>query len=383
VRRFIVNDNTSKRYKSFKIQNPKSKTSLLYALFLTLTLPLSSATLSLKLSPENPYVGEPVFAVLTLYDEKPLGAVRIDDPESGDTLSVERLDAGRELESPDDRIRRRFYRILPLVSGKIRLPDISTAVQRFDPGKNELDWRAISFDPPTLRVRPLPPGIPLAGDLTMNLGTEKKTPRANEPLHLELNISGTGNLELLPDMKYRIPGVSVYAGDPLVTREFNATAYRERWSRSYVIVSDRSFTLPALKLRYLNRNTGLVETLATPERTVRVVRPYSPRQWLIPLGTLLLGVFLGAGALLLHRHRRAASRVDPLVRRIRNARDDRELYRILLPYSADPHLSGTIRQLEKNLYEGARLPIDRRKTAEYFSKMEIRQTPEKALSDLR
>ena len=367
----------------FKIQDPLSGTPLLYplpttlyTLFLTFALPLSSATLSLKLSPENPYVGEPVFAVLTLHDDKPLGAVRFSAPPSMEGLRIERLEADRTLEVPDDGTRRRFYRILPLKEGSTTLPAFGAALQRFDPVSRELTWERLETPSRAIHVRPLPPGVPLAGNLTIRLTREENgTLDAGAPLHLTLEISGRGDLELLPPLGWEKPDLAIYADRPRIRREFNATDYRELWNRRFVIVTERSTILPPLRLKVLNPATGLVETLATqPLRITVHPRPLTSREFLLPLGTFLLGLISGGGLLLLRIRRRHRPGRTPLAQKIRSARNDRELYEALLPLAHRHEFAPFLRELEENLYRQGKNRIDRKNLLGILEKIENRNT---------
>ena len=360
VRSFVADIDISKGLRSFKIQNPKSKLSLFYALFLTFTLSLDSATLSLTLSPKKPYVGEPVIATLTLKDTQALIRMRINDPDSTPQLRIERLEVDRRFSRPDDRTRRRVYRLLPLQAGRLSLPGFRADVGRYDPATQTFVWQTLSLPSRTLDVRPLPAGIPLAGDLTMRLLREENgTLEAGAPLHLTLEVGGRGDLELLPPLGWKRSDLPLYADRPRIDREFNGSAYREIWRRRFVIAPERSTVLPPLKLRVLNPSTGLVETLSTPSLKIGVrARPLPPGRVLIPILTFLLGLFVGAGALLMYLYRRRKS--SPRIRNIRNIRSDRELYRTLLPYARHPEISPYIQKLEANLYRNGNHRINRR-----------------------
>jgi hypothetical protein len=205
----------------------------------------------------------------------------------------------------------------------------------------------------------------------MRLGHGPLPGRPDAPLRLELTVEGRGDLELLPLLTPETgKQVSLFADRPRIDREFNGTAYRERWRRAFLLVADHDYTLPPLTLRVFNPRTGLVETLSTPSLTVKIPPPPFPPSRLAVWAVLFLaGLATGMGLLLLlHRlrHRKVRS---PLSTHLLRRATERELYEMLLPYAGDAEVDEALKKLERNLYGKEQVKIDRKGIAETMERV--------------
>ncbi|NPA29336.1 MAG: hypothetical protein GXO33_04040, partial [Epsilonproteobacteria bacterium] len=66
-----------------------------------------------------------------------------------------------------------------------------------------------------------------------------------------------------------------------------------------------------------------------------------------------------------------SSKKSEAARRVLRAKEDRELFALLLPYMGrDPEIDKALKDLEANLYGGARNRVDRRRVAEAVARLE-------------
>ncbi len=138
----------------------------------------------------------------------------------------------------------------------------------------------VKSPPLTLKVKPLPPGMPggFAGGvgnfkISAELGSaEAKT---NEAVNLQLTISGQGNLRLLGRPPIKFPqGFEVY--DPSVRENITSSARGQEGSITweYLIIprSTGNFTIPAVEFTYFDPSRATYRNISTGEFSLIVHR---------------------------------------------------------------------------------------------------------------
>ena len=330
---------------------------------LTSLLPLYAAeTLQLRLHPRHAYPGEPVVATLRFHSDASRPVDRIETPRfhARDFL-VEKLDENLTHEGKAYNYRARWL-LIPKIFGHLRIPPQTLTLYRTDPETFLSRAQEIRSTERILPVSPLPAGVDFVGDLRMSLTLDRNRTDASGPVTAVLRLRGKGDLRRLHAPDLNLSGVLLYAGTPRIRTGLLADgSYGGSYIRSYTILADRDFTLPALRFRYLNSSTDTIEILQTPPRTVHVDNPALRSRRLALSGAFFAGAFLGGLAtllaLLLLRRRRHALQSSEAKKILRAS--DRELYRLLLPYAANAEIARYIAKLEGNLYRKEKNPIER------------------------
>jgi hypothetical protein len=313
----------------------------------------------LKLNQRTPYLGEPVVATLRLAytPDTKVDRVRIVPPRS-EAFEIRIL--GEESPRSEDGKLRRLYRYLltPLRVGPLTLPPFKAELTWQDPKTYLYTVHSYHTAPAKLTVREVPGGLTPVGDLRLRLRSDRNATEAYAPVHLELTVSGEGNLEFLKPFSVRIPSATVYPSAPKVTIHPKGKSYITTFRQRFTVLSDREIRVPPLRLLYFNTKTGIPETLQSRPLTITVKNPAARREFWLRVGLLLGGALLGAMAVWLWMRyfsvRFAGGRF------FGKRMSDRELYRKLLPYSGDPRVRELIDKLEGALYRGEKVSIDRR-----------------------
>ncbi|WP_292662589.1 BatD family protein [Nitratifractor sp.] len=336
------------------------------SLFLTIVLSLclgAGVRFDLDLSRTEAYLGEPVLATFTLRYDRTMKVDRVDFPVPKlRDFSVEELNASAPLRRGTQRLRLYRYLLTPLKVGSLKIPP-QTIEMAYQDREN---YRYIShtYRSPSrsLTVREVPGGLKLVGDYRMHMRSDANATTAGRPVHLELQIEGIGNLDFLPAYDLTIPGALVYPSEPKVTtRWLGGTKYRKRFTQRFTVVAERDIAVPPLTLRYFNLHTAIPEILRTAPLTIRVDNPALRRErWrnaAFFFAGILVGIALTLLAQILWRQRKGEG---VLLHRVRKARSDRELYRLLLPYSDVGEIQPFLRILEERLYGKSTEKIDRK-----------------------
>jgi hypothetical protein len=345
--------------------------------WLLLCLPwlLSGAVhLDLNLSRSTLYLGEPAVVTLRLgtTPDTRVDRVRIVPPRS-EAFEIHKLDEKKPTVTGEE-IRREYrYLLTPLRLGTLTLLPFKAELTWQNPKTYLYTIHSYETQPVKLTVREVPGGLSPVGDLRLRLSSDRNATQAYEPIHLELQISGEGNLEYLKPFSLRIPGATVYPSAPKLLARPTKEGYRKTFTQRFTVIADREIQVPPLRLLYFNTKTGIPETLQSPPITIEVENPAAKRELWLRIALLLGGVLLGAAAMGLwmgHLRGRMAGGW-----RLRRSMDEKELYRQLLPYSDDPKAKELLEKLEARLYRGEKAAIDHREARRL-----LRRIKEKAQS---
>lgn len=180
--------------------------------------------------------------------------------------------------------------LFPQRSGKITIPSGNIEMVFSVPsgrkvstffGAQEVDVdvsKNMRTNPVTIDVKPLPDGKPASfknavGTFTMKPSISTQQTRANEPITLNVEISGTGNLKLFgnPDVKLH---ESFEPYDPTMDNSYNVTTNGLTGIRKieYLAIPryEGEYTIPAVEFSYFDLNTHSYKTLSSPSYTIKV-----------------------------------------------------------------------------------------------------------------
>ena len=140
--------------------------------------------------------------------------------------------------------------------------------------------KALVTNPLTVNVKPLPDGKPLnfsnaVGTFTFTPSISTQQTRANEPVTVSIEISGTGNMKLIqnPDVKFPT-NFEVY--DPTVTNNFQVTTNGLTGSRKieYLAIPryEGSYDIPPVEFSYFDLNTHSYKTLKSSGYSLQIAK---------------------------------------------------------------------------------------------------------------
>lgn len=154
--------------------------------------------------------------------------------------------------------------VFPQRSGSIQIESLtlSANVNRsfFNPGENI----TVRSNSPIITVKELPDGSPKSfngavGAFDFSATVDKSEAKANEAINLKVKVTGSGNLRLIDEPKFKFPeDFEVY--DPETNDRVSVTNGGVRGSRSfqYLIIPryPGEYTIPELQFSFFNSNTG-------------------------------------------------------------------------------------------------------------------------------
>ena len=329
---------------------------ILISLLLGTVLGMAQSHYTLTLSKDKVYVGEPLTATLTLENNSSEVMTKIRPspfhPKGYKVVPLsERSDTGS--------LRR--YLLIPHLTGTHTLPSQRIEVAHKDPATYRNIWQTLQSPPVTLTVLPLPRGIDTVGNFTLKSTIDHTQVQANTPLNLTITIEGTGSLETVEPLQLDLKDALVFGSSTPVTSQIIKGAYHSTLTQTFSIVAEKDFTLPPLTWRYLNTETGLTETLATPTYPIQVKAKSQAKQIQTKVILIFFGIVIGSLLTLLILKWRTRRKNPPtdLSKQIRKARSDPALYTLLLPYADNDEIAGILKRLEENIAQKATHSIDR------------------------
>ena len=353
---------------------------------------VESFALDLNASKTTAYVGEPIDVTLRFRERREIPVMNVDFlPMRNDDFWIKRVHGRKEYARGGYLVHEVHYLYFPQCPGELAIgpAEVKVAVTKkvrdaFGFIVRRPEWIRVKSEPVTVRVKPLPQGVQLVGRFTMEADAAPRKVRSGEPVTLEVTVEAEGNIEdfSLPPLK--IEGVTAYADPPKVEQRFTRGVYRGSWRRRYVLISDRSYTIPSLSLRYLDPKSGQVEEVHTPPIAIEVERGAaapakergkerieekrveSPMEWMAALAAAFV-----AGMGFMYLLSRLAKRKKRRARRARSDETRAEMLQRLMPYIAE---SKEAAQMAENLYaslfEDRTVRIDKRAYRSLMERLE-------------
>lgn len=246
-------------------------------------------------------------------------------------------------------------------------------------------WRTYLSNAIKLQVSPLPDNLSLVGDFTIDAVVDKTEVNSNEALNLTIEVKGKGNLEDIKTFKPYIAGVNVF--DEKIA--IQGSTLRQK----IAFVADSDFVIPSFELKYFDLETNTVKTIQTQEIKIKVNATEKKQELVVKKETqeeavdvqreavvsrtaelsylnmsllFLFGLVVGILLMLLKpwsyfKREKVPSIKDPKVLLVK-----------LMPYKDDEKVEGILDAIEKHLYSGAKLDLDKKLVKECLEKYEIR-----------
>jgi len=320
---------------------------LLYTIFIS-----AKPQFILHLSKTEAYTGEILTATLILrYDPQ--------DPPTGihfTGLHTVKFEIIKDMHPSKVHIgeKRYQYFLIPKSPGTYPLPSQTIEIAYKDPKTYRKTWQTLQSSKIHMQIHTPPKGITLLGEYTLSAQNDMNTTETNKPVNLTVVIEGKGDLRSLQPLTLPLKDALVFSTDPVVETNTTDGIYHSRYTQSFSILSDESFTIPTLTRRYLNTKTGLIEILSTTPKPITVQGSSMKQAYFQNLILLFSGIFLGVLSVWIGHKVRSRRRYIPatLRQKVARCKTDQARYALLLAYADCPQAIALLRKLEANLYQG-------------------------------
>lgn len=328
----------------------------LFTLIIFISILSAQDRVFFKLSKSKAYLNEPIVAKVTVVYAKKAKYVTVNDFKNR-ALYSKLISESNQTFRNNNYYKTFTYLLFPQATGDINIKPRVAKVSTIQEKTGFTISNTLESKPIKIEVYSLPNNLTVSGNLNMHLKRLTKEAKANAPVSFKLEITGSGNLDDIKSYTLPIKNASYFSDKP--RREYKIVKGRLQatFVQNFRVVSDKSYKIPPLRLRYFNTQTRLEEHLLTKEQIVDIPKPLASRRELI---FLLIGLIIGVGVSLLWLFKKKRRKLNNLQLAVKKAKNDKELYQILLPYSHKTELKETIKKLEANIYNKMRNKINKK-----------------------
>ncbi|WP_419769167.1 MAG: BatD family protein [Candidatus Marinarcus sp.] len=274
------------------------------------------------------------------------------------------------------------YVVFPQKSGVLVIPPASISVTLLDESVNRYSF----FGTPTkidkiysnelkFEVKPLPEGVSVVGDFTMNDELSHTKVNAGDALSYNVEIKGCGNIDDIKEFKLNIPNATIYDNPAQKSFDFVNNEYCGSYKKTFSIVANEDYEISSLLFSYFDLKTKRVKTVKTKAHKVNVhantqksvtlekqpkVEPKSGQikeQVVIDkrsnifffLYGILFSIFLFFVVKFISNKRKPKKEIEkPLSKKIKECKSTQALLKLLIPYvNINNSLDDIIFELEK------------------------------------
>ncbi len=373
--------------------------------------------LDARVSKTKVHVGEMVRFDLVFKKKPniPVYKLDIEEPKFED-FWVKQLDGVKEGVDGEYTTQTYSYLLFAQRSGTLKIPAVMAKVGQIskqnrrglDPFFNSAFGQQIRYtklfsNSVSIEAEPLPDGLELYGDFNIKVDVDQTTAQANKPVNLTVKVVGHGNIDDVQKFNLEMPGAVIYANEPTTKSGMDKEQYGGIFEQKIVIIAEENYTIPPFELHYFDPKTQKEVVKKSRPITIKVtggaahkrvdassktsnielskesrsseqktVSKTTTETWYELLVAALVGFVIGAifvWLLFLNREERPIKTVTvtPLSKRIKKAKDDKELFELLLSYKNEGGIvAEVLSQLEENLYRGASHTIDKKAVIDFF-----------------
>lgn len=284
------------------------------------------------------------------------------------------------------KIIRQEYIIFPQEEGKLKINKQHISVGTEDKMGNffsSVKNTNVYSNDLEIDVSPLPKGIDIQGDYTFDVSVDNTTIESNKPINLTINIKGFGNIDDINSFDIKLANEVVYDTKPDIKTYIKDGKYGGEFIQKFSIIANSNFTIPAIIFKYFDIKTKKVKILKSKPFNIKVINSTISNPTIqtasnskiktiekvvikkedsyIKYIYAIVGICCGILISWIFMRKRSYRKVDrPIDTQIKKAKNDKDLYEILLPYSGQIELKDTMKNLEDNIYNNAKNKIDKK-----------------------
>ncbi|GAX87046.1 conserved hypothetical protein [Lebetimonas natsushimae] len=226
-----------------------------------------------------------------------------------------------------------------------------------------------------LNVKPIPQNS-IWGKFKITLKTDKTEVLANTPVKITLELKGCGDFYDMKDFKLNIPNATVYEKKPVFKTFIKNNKLCGIYKKEFTVISPHDINISSIKLLEFNgtlqevksnpifikvensmlnpNKTDKIENFTTSNITTKTVYKTN---YLLILISFIIGLL--TGLILYKLIQKKNKKEKDIIEKIKKA-DEKELFKLLLPYSENKEIEVILKQLEENIYKGAKHKIDKK-----------------------
>jgi len=336
-------------------------------------------TIDINVSKKTLYLGESAILNVKIRFKPPIESIQLQKPSLNGFVIQE---ISKDI-STDTAVYK--FLITPLKAGKFKIGPLVASIgilvkenpfndPFFNLSVSSLKFKTIYSNQVEIDVKPIPQNS-VFGDFNMTMKA-KNIVNANEPNEAVLTITGCGDFHDLPDYKLNIPNTTIYAHKPQIKVTIKNNQICGTYIKKFTILSDHDYEIPSLKLNEFN---STLKTISTKPIKVKVIGAKAPAvkhpsqitktslttekpkekpknyfDYLIYALILITGMAIGYFISL-----KRAPKESNIITKIKKA-NQKELFNLLIPYSNDQRIKEILKQLEENIYKGAKHKINKK-----------------------
>lgn len=327
----------------------------------------------LQLSKTKAYVGEPLLATVVFSYQKGDGVLKTEFEEfMAKNFWIEKNHTVEKKHEGDTIYERYKFVISPQKYGTLSVPKQLFKASYRNLQTNRVNWREYYTNSALLEVLPLPKGAMAAGHFELKAKVDREKVEQNRPVNLTITLKGYGDFEDIVPFHLKLPGQTVFTANPKIKTDFKKSHNFGQLQQKISIVSDQEFTIPSLTLRYFDLKTKEMRIVKTKPIKIEVInngpKKLADYWYLLFLLGIMLGVAISWVFIIYKRYQQQKIQNSVLKERIKKAKNDNELYRVLLPYCNDERLNLYIKRLEENIFMDKSHKIEKKTILKSLSK---------------
>ena len=316
---------------------------------------LNAISLSLDISKDKVYVGEAIVATLSFKHDKNIDILNTDlEDFTSKHFWIKELKSTKETIGEFVYINQE-YLIFPQISGKLVLDKQLINIAQREAKTNLIIWSEVYSKIKSIEVLNLPKGISVQGDYKIEILIDKQEVDANNPVNLTLNIEGTGNLDDIEDFILNLNSQLVFSAKSTIKTKMENNIYQGKFTQKFSIIGDKSFIIQPFSFSFFNTKTKSIKTIKTKPFNIKVNKEQNIIKYennFIKYIYGIIGFLLGMLVFYIYIIKRKSTKVElPIIKKIKRAKNNKALYKVLLPYSQQPNISDIMHKLEDNIYK--------------------------------
>ncbi len=244
----------------------------------------------------------------------------------------------------------------------------------------KIKWKTYFSNELNIEVKELPKGVHLVGEFTITATSDKREINVNEAINLTIKVQGNGNLEDIKSFKPYIDGVNIF-DEKIVLKGDSLT-------QKIVFVGESDFSIKPFTLKYFNPLTKEIKTISTDAINIKVknskpkveliIKKEKVKEkekvilsqnsgiseyWFVLIFTL--GLASGVLIMFLKSYKFKTKKQEVCIK------EPKILLVKLLPYKNDEDVKNIMDILEKNIYENAKIEVDKKLLKDIIQKHDI------------
>lgn len=215
---------------------------------------------SIKTNKDEVFEGENLLLTIVFKYSKNLQVLDLKLKESSlENFWFKNIDNSKQYEDSEFIIHELKYILFPQKNGELIINAFNIDVKHIDSNSrsffsNGIVNQRVYSNALKIKVNKLPFNLDLIGEYQISSEVDKLIVEKNEPVSYKLTIKGNGNFDDIKDIKLNIPNVTIYENKPIIETKYEDGKYKGIYTKVFSLVSDKSFDIPSVKLKYYDLN---------------------------------------------------------------------------------------------------------------------------------